>query len=283
MRLPFLQVDQDALVRARTMARLLKIPEPHGVGLAVSLFAWGLEMAGEDDLSGRIVDDQPAEMVAAGVGWERDPGELYKAFQRVGFIELAPADAEADRIKGLDRYESVLEERRKDRERKASKRSGGHPEDSGGIPADVGRNPADSTRQTQTQTQTQTQKKEKEEETAPPSEKPDPRPAPGFSVLPPTTPPEQWLAGDFWRWAQSVRMKAGLAPERLPNQHKLQRWWSSALMVEGVTVRALMHGFERFGQSDHWETTDPPYPFAAFMSQWEQFTRLEVPDEARVG
>lgn len=118
-------------------------------------------------------------------------------------------------------------------------------------------------------------------EAAPPPAKPESSPPPpGFSVVAPATPPEQWLAGDFWRWAQSVRMRAQLPPERQPNQHKLSHWWSSTLMVEGVTPRALQRGFERFGQSDHWETTDPPYPFAAFMSQWEQFTRMEAPDEA---
>ena len=109
MRLPWIQVDQDALVRARTMARLLEIPEPYAVGIAVSLFSWALEMAPDDDLSGEIVDDNPESVVAAAVGWTGDPKKLYAALARVGFIERSlRADSGFDRVKGLWRYASAV-------------------------------------------------------------------------------------------------------------------------------------------------------------------------------
>lgn len=107
MRLPFLQIDQDALIRARTLAGLLAIPAAHGIGLAVSLFAWALDMAPDGDLSGHIRDANPAEMVAAGVGWTGDSQRLYLALQRVGFIEVAAMANACDRIRGLSRYEAA--------------------------------------------------------------------------------------------------------------------------------------------------------------------------------
>lgn len=103
---------------------------------------------------------------------------------------------------------------------------------------------------------------------------------PGATIAPPDTPPEEWLGKDFWRWAQSVRLKAKLVPEKVPDERKLSVWWSGCLMTEGVTPKAMQRGFLRFGQSDHWEGTDPPYPFHAFMSQWDQFTRMEGGVEA---
>lgn len=108
------------------------------------------------------------------------------------------------------------------------------------------------------------------------------RPPLGFTVVPPETPPEQWTGDDFWRWAQSKRMEARYPPEKKPRT-PLSGWWSGCLMQEGITPRALQRGFLKFGQSNHWESADPPYPFQAFMSEWSKFTRMEVPDEARPG
>lgn len=104
----------------------------------------------------------------------------------------------------------------------------------------------------------------------------------GFTVTAPDTPPELWTGDDFWRWAQVQRMKATYPPEKKPRV-SLSGWWSSCLMQEGITPRALQRGFLKFGQSDHWETADPPFPFQAFMSEWSKFTRMEVPHETHAG
>lgn len=98
----------------------------------------------------------------------------------------------------------------------------------------------------------------------------------GFSVVPPTTDPETWLGQDFWTWAQSRRVASGFLAEGKPNPSKLNGWWASARMTEGVTASALQEGFYRFGDDKHWESKDPPYPFAAFMSQWTKYTRPEA-------
>ncbi len=106
MQLDWIQVEQSAINKGRTMARLLRIPEAHGVGLAVSLIAWGVEQATERDLSGQIPDDKPAEVIAAALGWKGDAGKLYTALIRVGFVEKSSGAIEDgfDRVKGLDRY-----------------------------------------------------------------------------------------------------------------------------------------------------------------------------------
>lgn len=106
---------------------------------------------------------------------------------------------------------------------------------------------------------------------SPPAEKPSVIP---LHVERPTKPPGSWDCDDFWQWAQFVRQSNGLLVERRrPNPRKLSSWWSAALMTPGVSVERLMSGFYAFGKSKHWEGTDPPYPFAAFMNQWDDFTR----------
>jgi hypothetical protein len=99
----------------------------------------------------------------------------------------------------------------------------------------------------------------------------------------PATPEYGWTGEDFWRWAQSIRWRSRLVPEKWPNQSALSSWWSAARMVPGVSVEALKEGFYRFGESKHWEQADPPFPFRAFISEWRSFTRLEADDAAAAG
>lgn len=106
IRLPFLQVSQESLARARTLARLLRIPEAHGVGLVVSLTAWALEMASEEDLSGRISDPAPAVLIAAAVGWDGDPEALLDAMRRTGVVMLGASGEHS--VMGLDVYFRAL-------------------------------------------------------------------------------------------------------------------------------------------------------------------------------
>jgi hypothetical protein len=121
------------------------------------------------------------------------------------------------------------------------------------------------------------------EETPPPAERRelDSPGAPlraGATIEAPTTDPDGWMGMDFWQWAQSIRQQGGLLAERPPHHRKLSSWWSEARMR--VSTKALRDGFYEFGQSKFWEATAPPYPFQAFMSQWDQFTKPEVSDGA---
>lgn len=109
-RLPFIQAAQDLFPRARMLARFLRIPESQGVGLAVMLEAWAVEMAPEGDTSGQIADDHPEEVVAAALGWDGDPSALYAALIRARFITKTSGETEAgfDFVPGLDKYAKAL-------------------------------------------------------------------------------------------------------------------------------------------------------------------------------
>jgi hypothetical protein len=102
MRLPFLQVTQEGMVRARTMARLLRIPEAHGVGLYVTLTAWALDLAPDGDLSGQLADQDPAALIAAGVGWDGDPAALLEAMLRTTLVMRVASGTHA--VAGLGVY-----------------------------------------------------------------------------------------------------------------------------------------------------------------------------------
>jgi hypothetical protein len=102
----------------------------------------------------------------------------------------------------------------------------------------------------------------------------------GATVEAPTSDPEAWSGRDFWDWAQSLRGRGGFVPEKVARN--LSSWWSTCLMSEGVTPDAMVQGFKRFGQTKHWESADPPYPFVAFMSDWQKYVRKAVAHAAAV-
>jgi hypothetical protein len=141
MRLPWIKVYQDGLVKCRTLARLLKIPTAHGIGIGNMIWSWGLDMApendaGDIDLRGHLVGD-PAELIAAAVEWDGDQQRLWQVLCQVGLCAEAKGATPA-RIKGLKLYAEVLEERKRDRDRKKGlappegvrRNSGGHPGES---------------------------------------------------------------------------------------------------------------------------------------------------------
>lgn len=105
MRLPFLQVPQLDLSRGRTLARILRIPEAHGIGLTVALDAWAVDEAPEGDVSGLIRDANPAEAVALAVGWDGPHEQLLAALVRVKLVEET---TEGPCVVSVRRYASAL-------------------------------------------------------------------------------------------------------------------------------------------------------------------------------
>lgn len=99
-----------------------------------------------------------------------------------------------------------------------------------------------------------------------------PKRIPPTAIAPPTTSPADWLAEDFWRWAESKRRTAGCPPQGPPDPRKLSAWWSTARQL--VEAPELQEAFLRFGDDPHWQHEKPPLPFAAFMSQWNDFLPL---------
>jgi hypothetical protein len=154
MRLPFLQVPQLDLSRGRTLARILRIPEAHGIGLTVALDAWAVDEAPDGDVSGLIRDANPAEAVALAVGWDGPHEQLLAALVRVKLVEETP---DGPCVVSVRRYESALTSparRSEHASRAASVRWHGKTDAPGmgrALPDDA---------YTQTQTQTQTQKVE---------------------------------------------------------------------------------------------------------------------------
>src|SRR4051812_4519671 len=92
MRLPFLKLYQDAFVRARTMAPSLDLEPYAALGLQATLWAWGLDMSPEEEVTGVFEDraGDPAGLIADAVGWKGSKEKLLTAFIRVHVIELRP-------------------------------------------------------------------------------------------------------------------------------------------------------------------------------------------------
>lgn len=103
MRLPWYQIDADGITRGKMLGRLLGVGAPAGVGMAIELWRWALEMAEEGDFSGAGHD---IESIAAALDWDpRNCVQLAAELQRVGFIECVPVV----RIRGLERYRRTWE------------------------------------------------------------------------------------------------------------------------------------------------------------------------------
>lgn len=105
MHLPFLQVPDDVWPKARTLARILRVPEFQGIGLAVALDAWALQCATDGDVSGLIDDPNPSEAIALAVGWEGDAAVLFAALVRVRLVEKSPDGA---RVTTLEKYAAAV-------------------------------------------------------------------------------------------------------------------------------------------------------------------------------
>lgn len=107
MRLPWYQIDADAITKGRMLGRLLRVPESQGIGLAVEFWRYALEIAPEGDFTGRLPD---AESIAAAIGWDpADTARLTTELQRVGFLEVL----DGHRARGLDRYRRAWEKNRR--------------------------------------------------------------------------------------------------------------------------------------------------------------------------
>lgn len=108
MRLPFLQVSQEEMARARTLAGYLSIPFTHALGMTVALKSSALEAAMDGDVSGTIRDPNPAEWMAVQCGWPLDRAEaLAAALVRCGFAMAGPSGGYA--VAGMEPYARALD------------------------------------------------------------------------------------------------------------------------------------------------------------------------------
>lgn len=292
MRLPYLQIANEVLDQvAPDLAVKLGCSEAVAGWGVLRLFRWALGRCPEDGPPSAydvIEDEDAALLVANAAGHKGDPELYVRACSQIRPAVLERTEG-GIRIRGLDRYDAAWGKSNPElwklykmqREFEASERIRPEPgAKPGGLVPGPPENGADAARKTKMQTQIEIQK---EKEETPPTVKVTEPGTPlraGATIDAPTTEPDGWSGLEFWQWAQSIRQSGGLLAERPPHHRKLSAWWSEAQMRNGVTVKALKDGFFAFGQSKFWEATTPPYPFHAFMAQWDQFTQPEVSDGA---
>lgn len=101
--MPWRSIDDDGETRGRLLGRLLGVHELHGVGIAIALWHWAVEMSRDGDFSGEM---SSVELMAAACHWPvEDAGRLVRALQQVGLIATHPTL----RVRGLDRYRRTWE------------------------------------------------------------------------------------------------------------------------------------------------------------------------------
>lgn len=142
MRLPFIQVDQDAWARAKTLGRFLKTTRREAFGVQADLWQWGLEMSPEDRIDGVFIDPEPAELLAGALEWKGSAEGLLQALIRAQLVDLVDGGV---RIRGLERYDEIIQERKAEAQRKRDaaaerKREEERRRSSAGSPPDVRRN-----------------------------------------------------------------------------------------------------------------------------------------------
>lgn len=159
MRLPFLQVEADALTRARVLAKLLGTDRHRAISMMVDLWTWALESDGDGRPSGIARNPNAALQLAGAVEWDGDADLMVAALVSARLVEPVP---EGLRVRGMDRYHAAWDRQEADKARKAEaraklaekrspqdvrKKSAGRPQDvrrtSEGSPQEVRKSPAD--------------------------------------------------------------------------------------------------------------------------------------------
>lgn len=136
MRLPWVQVTQEAFGLSRSLAGLLGCDRHRALSMLIDLWAWGLDQGPADEPPMGIVNSpRAARMVAGAVEWTGDADELIQALEDLGIVEVFDGGI---RVRGMKRYHGTWKKNRTG--------SGGKPN---GSRSDAGGKPK---RQTQTQT-----------------------------------------------------------------------------------------------------------------------------------
>lgn len=240
MRLPWIQVDADGQTRARLLGRLLGVPETQGIGMAISLWTWALEMSPEGDFTGEVHGDP--ELISAAVSWpEEDTPRLIKQLQRVGLVATAPAL----RVRGLDKYKRTWERNRRPFGGKLqlvkSADSGttvpGSPANPRGFRAEDGDGDGDVTTLVPQQAPTKPRRERK------PS-----------------------AAEDFFAWTEATRASRGLSLEARPPKATINAVFGPALVDVG---RKSLEGryLDFLGDSKN-AAKDPPWPWQVFAKTY---------------
>lgn len=262
MGLPWIQVAKEfpKSPEAIALGHALGVGRHAAVGMAAEFWAWAADHAPDGRVDGALA----TLVVDEAVGW-RGPKSFAEAMTESGLMEK---DERGLRIVGWDRYADALRRAAESAERSRNRRrTRSEPEPNAERTQTERKTNAVGTQTELHKSQSQNQTEIQKEAAAAPKEN-LPR-----VVEPPTAPPDTWTGSDFERWAQSRRQAAGLVPEKHHPPGPLATWFNAATMTPGVTVAALKAGFLAFGADAYWEKQG--FPFRAFVSQWDKYTRKE--------
>lgn len=120
MRLPFIQVDADAMIRARVLARLLGVDRHRAISIMLDLWTWALEVDGDERPSGRIQGPDAALQISGAVEWSGDHDAMAAALVSAKLVERTE---DGLRIRGMDRYHAAWDRQKADKARKAEARA----------------------------------------------------------------------------------------------------------------------------------------------------------------
>jgi hypothetical protein len=116
MRLPWIQVADDAFERAVEMAALLDVSEAQALGHLALLWRWALSRPSDEKLMGIVSGEHAVAQIEAGSRWSGKRGALVDACVEVGLVG-ASRHGDYYRIKGLDRYRATAKRRQDGAER----------------------------------------------------------------------------------------------------------------------------------------------------------------------
>jgi len=242
MRLPWLQIDADGMTRGEMLGRLLGIGPHAGVGVALSVWRWALEMAPEGDFSGGPHD---AVALAAGVGC--DNPRLVDELPRCGLVVvvadagLMPVSFKTVRVRGLDRYRRAWEKNKRRKPALVVPVTGAGSAGTGAEPARPAPLDGDG---------------DGDDVVAQQQAPPKPR-----KVRKPSA------AEEFFGWLNATRATIkSLEPQPVPSRARLNKTFGDALVTCG---RATLEGKYRAYLADPTNAAkDPPWPWEIFGTTW---------------
>lgn len=217
MRLPFLQVAQEAWDYARQLAALSGRDEAYAYFAINNLWRWGLTLGPEDQAPTGICEKPRATkllLANIGPGWEP---EVIDHLADLDLVELL-ADG-AVRVKGMDRYAAAWGKAQKDKERKRIAREKAKEkarlEAESGRPSDGARTSVGRREEAPRKTHTQTHIKNKTSSLPPPL--PNPPEEPPSNAKPEE---EEGSSAHWERQARELRAdkRPGLLPEHVPKE-----------------------------------------------------------------
>lgn len=141
VRLPFLQVNEDAFRRAKVFARLVGCDRHRAISAMLDLWTWALDSDTKERPTGIIRNPDAHAQIAGAVEWDSDSLALVDALVTAKLLEALP---DGYRVRGMDRYHAAWDRQEADRQRKADARakladkriskdvrktSAGHPQD----------------------------------------------------------------------------------------------------------------------------------------------------------